>query len=107
MRLLVLGLVLALAGCGFNCQKGMPPKSGDSQAKSGDKECTQCEQCSTPSRSAILSSSEENKDELPAISLKTVKYDAFAQDIKALNGKVVIAYQWSSVSGPSKKNRQC
>jgi hypothetical protein len=101
MRLLILGwicLVFTLAGCGSQCHT----HSGD-QAKSGNKECTECEQCSTPSRSAILSSGEENK-ESPAIALTKVKYDAFAKDIKAQNGKVVIAYQWASASGPSKKN---
>ena len=98
MRLLVLGLAFTLAGCSSQCQT----HSGE-QSRSDDTECHDCEQCKTPSRSAILSSSEEN-NESPAIALTKVKYDAFAKDLKAQNGKVVIAYQWASASGPSKKN---
>src|SRR5437016_2901492 len=88
-----LGLVLAFTGC---CADHDSPTS----AKSSAKNCTDCDCCATPSRSALADSTEE----AAAIALKTVKFDAFLKDLKAQNGKVVCAYLWASDNASSKKN---
>jgi len=94
----ILVIALAAAGCEI--------RTYDSRGESGTnttfkKSCDDCDCCSELSRADVLS---QKKEDLPAVELKTVKFDAFMKDVKAQAGKVVCAYQWSNANAASKKN---
>lgn len=100
MRVLIvgLGLILVLAGCYEQTSqqtKAAPVKT--KVAKECDGDCC----CALPGRAALLEHTDKTEG---AVALKTVKFEAFMKDVQAHKGKVVLAYQWSTTSAPSKKN---
>lgn len=94
------GLALTLAGCGV---REIPTES-EAEAKPRTADSADCDCCSMPTRSAFLQKSDETKQDIKRIELKTVQFDPFMKDIKAQAGKVVCLYQWAGNHAPSKKH---